>query len=119
MISNQSITLVKQLAKLFPVYFSEIGSEGVLRDVSAEIDDVTGRADSLIHFLRKQSHVESSARVVDFIEEIINFWRTKDKTHLKRFLPEDIYQQVRSSGLILMKSVLFLILFLVLKKLIM
>src|SRR4030043_1564379 len=90
--------LVKQLAKLFPVYFSEIGSEGVLRDVSAEIDDVTGRADSLIHFLRKQSHVESSARVVDFIEEIINFWRTKDKTHLKRFLPEDIYQQVKSSG---------------------
>ncbi len=90
--------LVKQLAKLFPVYFSEIGSEGVLRDVSAEIDDVTGRADSLIHFLRKQSHVESSARVVDFIEEIISFWRTKDKTHLKRFLPEDIYQQVKSSG---------------------
>jgi len=90
--------LVNQLAKLFPVYFSEIGSEGALRDVSTELDESTGRADILIHFLRKQSHVESSARVVYFIEEIINFWQTKDKTHLKGFLPEDIYHQVKSSG---------------------
>jgi pyruvate,orthophosphate dikinase len=90
---------IKQLAKLFPVYFSEIGAEGALRDVSTEIDETTGRADLLIHFIRKQSHVESSARVVDFIEEIINFWRTKDKSLLKVFLPEEIYQQVMSSGL--------------------
>jgi pyruvate,orthophosphate dikinase len=90
---------IKQLAKLFPVYFSEIGAEGALRDVSTEIDETTGRADLLIHFIRKQSHVESSARVVDFIEEIINFWRTKDKNSLKVFLPEEIYQQVMSSGL--------------------
>jgi len=90
--------LVRQLSKLFPVYFSEIGAEGTLRDVSTEIDDSTGRVDLLIHFLRKQSHVESSVRVVDFIEEIINFWQTKDKTHLKGFLPEDIYQQIKSSG---------------------
>jgi pyruvate,orthophosphate dikinase len=89
---------IKQLAKLFPVYFGEIGAEGALRDVSTEIDETTGRADLLIHFIRKQSHVESSARVVDFIEEIINFWRTKDKSSLKGFLPEEIYQQVMPSG---------------------
>jgi pyruvate,orthophosphate dikinase len=91
--------LIKQMAKLFPVYFSEIGADGVLREVSTEIDEATGRADLLVHFLRKQSHVESSARVVDFIEEVINFWRTKDKTPLKEFLPEEIYRQCKPSGL--------------------
>ncbi|MEW6002401.1 MAG: PEP/pyruvate-binding domain-containing protein [Nitrospirota bacterium] len=90
--------LVKQLAKLFPVYFSEIGAEGTLRDVSTEIDEITGRADPLIHFLRKQSHVESSARVVDFMEGVIDFWLTKDKNRLGRFLPEDIYGQINPSG---------------------
>jgi len=90
--------LVKQMAKIFPVYFSEIGAEGPLREVSTEIDESTHRADILVHFLRKQSHVESSARVVDFIEGVINFWRTKDKTPLQEFLHEHIYQQVKSSG---------------------
>ncbi len=90
--------LVKQLAKLIPAYFSEIGAEGALREVSTELDESTGRADILVHFLRKQSHAESSARVVNFIEEVINFWQTKDKTPLKGFLSEEIYQQVSSSG---------------------
>jgi len=90
--------LIKQLAKLFPVYFSEINAEGVLREVSTEIDEITGRADHLVHFLRKQSHVESSARIVDFIEEIIKFWQTKDKGPLERFIPEDIFHQITVSG---------------------
>jgi pyruvate,orthophosphate dikinase len=90
--------LVKQMARLFPVYFSEIGAEGPLREVSTEIDESTRRADVLVHFLRKQSHVESSARVVDFIEEVISFWRTKDKTGLKNFIPEEVYEQVKDSG---------------------
>ncbi len=90
--------LVKLAAKLFPVYFNEIGAEGKLREVSTEIDEITARADILVHFLRKQSHVESSARVVDFIEVVINFWLTKDKIILKDFLPEDIYNRLATSG---------------------
>lgn len=90
--------LVKQMARIFPVYFSEIGAEGPLREVSTEIDESTHRADTLVHFLRKQSHVESSARVVDFIEKVISFWRTKDKTDLKYFLPEEVYEQIKDSG---------------------
>ncbi len=90
--------LVKQLTKLFPVYFSEIGAEGKLREVSIEIDEISERRDKLIHFIRKQSHVESSARVVDFIENIIHFWKTKNKTYLKGFLPDEIYEQITSSG---------------------
>src|SRR4030043_961340 len=91
--------LIKQAAKLFPVYFSDIGAEGLLREVSTEIDELTHRDDPLVHFLRKQSHVESSARVVDFIEEVITFWQTKDKTPLKEFLPEDVHHQIKTSGL--------------------
>lgn len=90
--------LIKELARLFPVYFSEIGAEGTLREVSTELDESTGRADILVHFLRKQSHVESSARVVDFIEEVLNFWRTKDKNHLKEFLHEDVYERIKTGG---------------------
>lgn len=90
--------LIKQLAKIFPVYFSDIGAEGVLREVSTEIDEATHRADGLVHFLRKQSHVESCSRVVDFIEQVIYFWLTQDKTPLKGFLPEDVYQKIKPSG---------------------
>ena len=90
--------LVKLMTKVFPVYFSDIGAEGPLRDVSTELDECTHRTDALVHCLRKQSHVESSARVVDFIEEVIHFWRTKDKTSLKRFLPEEIYERIEDSG---------------------
>ncbi len=90
--------LVKLMAKVFPVYFSEIGTEGPLREVSTEIDEATHRADHLVHFLRKQSHVESSARVVDFIEAVISFWLTKDKTSLKGFVPEDLFARIRETG---------------------
>ena len=54
------LNLSKQLARLFPVYFNDIGAEGRLRDISTRIDEITHRRDILIHFLRKQSHVESS-----------------------------------------------------------
>ena len=36
--------LVKQLAKLFPVYFNQIGAEGLLRAVSTDVDEITGRS---------------------------------------------------------------------------
>jgi pyruvate,orthophosphate dikinase len=90
--------VIKQMVKLFPAYFSEIGADGALREVSTEIDEVTGRSDRLVHFLRKQSHVESSARVVDFIEKIIDFWRSGDKSRLREFLPDDVWQDISSSG---------------------
>ncbi len=86
------------LARLFPVYFNDIGAEGELRDISTEIDEETNRKDLLIHFLRKQTHVESSNRVVGFIEAVINFWATKDKTHVKTFVPPNIYEQIMENG---------------------
>ena len=90
--------LVKQLAILFPVYFNDIGAEGRLRDISTQIDEISGRKDILIHFLRKQSHVESSNRIIDLMEAILHFWETKDKTTLRPFVPPTIYDQIESDG---------------------
>ncbi|MFH1488020.1 MAG: PEP/pyruvate-binding domain-containing protein, partial [Pseudomonadota bacterium] len=90
--------LVKQLLRLFPTYFNEIGAEGVLRDVSTRLDEISLRKDVLIHFLRKQSHVESSNQIVGLIEAVLEFWKTRDKTPLKNFVPENLYGQIESDG---------------------
>ena len=90
--------LVKQLTKLFPVYFSQIGAEGQLRTVSTDIDEITGRSDRLIHFLRKQSHVESNNIVVTFLQAIIEYWLTRDKSYLEGLIPVEVYMDVPESG---------------------
>jgi pyruvate,orthophosphate dikinase len=90
--------LAKQLARLFPAYFNDIGAEGHLRDISTRIDEVCQRKDALVHFLRKQSHVESSNRIVDLMEAVLDFWRTKDKGVLQPYLPPNIYQEVAEEG---------------------
>ena len=91
--------LAKQFAKLMPVFFNEIGAEGQLRDVSTELDEMHKRKDRLIHFLRKQSHVESSNLIVDFIEAIFRFWQTLDKSTLAGYLPEEVLKEVTTQGL--------------------
>jgi pyruvate, orthophosphate dikinase len=90
--------LSKQLARLFPVYFNDIGAEGRLRDISTRIDEITQRRDILIHFLRKQSHVESSNRIIDLMEGVMHFWQTRDKTPLAPYLPPAIYDQIATQG---------------------
>lgn len=90
--------LTKQLMRIFPAYFNEIGAEGQLRDISTRIDEICKRKDKLIHFLRKQSHVESSNKIVSLIEAILDFWRTKSKEGLKPFLPPGIYDQIETDG---------------------
>ncbi len=91
--------LAKQFTKLMPVFFNEIGAEGELRDVSTELDEIYKRKDVLIHFLRKQSHVESSNLIVDFIKAIFLFWKTRKKHLLQPYLPEEVYNQVAVEGL--------------------
>ena len=90
--------LSKQFTKLMPVFFNEIGSEGELRDVSTELDEIHKRKDRLIHFLRKQGHVESSNLIVDFVQAIFLFWRTRNKTLLIPHIPEEVYSQVGATG---------------------
>lgn len=90
--------LVKQLLRIFPVYFTEIGAEGELRDISTKVDDLTGRNDKLVNFLRKQSHVESNSLLVPFIEDIFRFWNSGDKKLLKKHLPDEVLHDVVDSG---------------------
>ena len=90
--------LAKQFAKLMPVFFNEIGAEGELRDVSTELDEIHKRKDVLIHFLRKQSHVESSNLIVDFIRAIFIYWKTRDKEFLTPYLPAEVLTQISPSG---------------------
>jgi pyruvate,orthophosphate dikinase len=90
--------LVLQLARLFPIYFHEINAEGELRDFSSRMDDISSRRDLLIHFLRKQSHVESNSTLVTFVENIFRFWHSGNKEDIRRFLPEEVYEQVEGGG---------------------
>ncbi len=90
--------LAKQLARLFPVYFNDIGAEGGLRDISTRIDEITHRKDALIHFLRKQSHVEGSNQVLALMEETLRFWANGKKAGLKPFVPPYIYNHIAEKG---------------------
>ncbi|MBW1849824.1 MAG: pyruvate, phosphate dikinase [Deltaproteobacteria bacterium] len=90
--------LVKQLTRLFPAYFNDIGAEGKLRDISTELDEICRRKDSLIHFLRKQSHVESSNQIVGLMEGTLNFWKTGAKEGVMLFVPPNIYEQIETEG---------------------
>ncbi|MBW1805404.1 MAG: hypothetical protein JRJ06_03370 [Deltaproteobacteria bacterium] len=90
--------LVKQLTRLFPAYFNDIGAEGHLRDISTEIDEICHRKDLLIHFLRKQSHVESSNQIVKLMEATLDFWRTRKKEVLKPLVPPNLYEQIKAEG---------------------
>jgi len=92
--------LAKQFTKLMPVFYNEIGAEGELRDVSTELDEIHKRHDLVIHFLRKQSHVESSNLIVDFILAIFAFWKTRNKELLIPYLPEDMLSQIQTGGLL-------------------
>ena len=82
-----------------PVFFNEIGAEGELRDVSTELDEIHRRKDTLIHFLRKQSHVESSNLIVDFIRAIFIFWKTREREYLSPYLPAEVLSQIGTAGL--------------------
>lgn len=90
--------LVKQFAKELPVYFNEIGAEGELRDVSTDLDELTRRQDKLIHFLRKQCHVESSNLIVGFVERILHFWGTGETDGLEEHLPPEILDDLPMDG---------------------
>ena len=90
--------LAKQLARLFPAYYNDIGAEGELRDISTRIDEICHRRDPLIHFLRKQSHVESSNRIIGFMDAALNFWATRNKEPLAPFLPPNIFSQIQTKG---------------------
>ncbi|MDY0000703.1 MAG: PEP/pyruvate-binding domain-containing protein, partial [Polyangia bacterium] len=86
----------KQLLRVFPVFFNEIGAEGELRSVSTRIDEINSRRDPLCHFLRKQCHVESNPRLVHMTRAIGKYWATGDKSALQNLVPSSLYEALDS-----------------------
>lgn len=91
---SQSENLSKQLVRLFPVFFNEIGAEGELREVSTRADELCSRRDKLVHFIRKVSHVESNNMLVRFLEAAFHYWAEENKEAIKPFVPAEVYSQI-------------------------
>ena len=87
--------VAKQLLRTLPVYFSDVGAEGELRAVSTQIDELCGRRDTLMHFLRKQAHAESSNRLVAFSRAVLRYWLTLQTAGLEPYLSANTLAQVR------------------------
>jgi len=78
--------VAKQLLRTLPVYFSEVGAEGELRSVSTQVDEICQRHDTLMHFVRKQAHAESSNRMVPFSRQVLSYWLTLDPSGLEPYI---------------------------------
>ncbi len=83
---------MKQLARIFPIYFREIGAEGKLRESTTAVDEISRRQDKLIHFLRKQIHTESNNTHIALTRKIIRYWYDGRPEPLAPVLPEDVYR---------------------------
>ena len=90
--------LARQFCRMLPVYYNEIGAEGLLRDVSTQLDETHQRQDALIHFFRKQCHVESTNRIVGLARGILQFWNTGDKIHLQGLASEQVLAATHPEG---------------------
>ncbi len=88
--------VARQLLRAFPVYFNDVGAEGELRAVTTEVDEIGERRDTLMHFLRKQSHAESSNRLVDFSRAVLLYWTILDPSGLEPFLSTNTMRAVLS-----------------------
>ena len=85
---------VKQLTRIFPVYFNEIGAEGEIRNVTTNMDEISGREDKLVHFLRKQVHTESNNTLIGLTLKVFMFWSDGIKENLKSILPNNVYDGI-------------------------
>ncbi|MBA7512814.1 hypothetical protein ES705_04822 [subsurface metagenome] len=90
--------LIKQLAYLFPVYFSNIGAEGKIREITTSLDKLSYRNDRLIHFLRKQTHSESNNTHIELAKRILFFWYNGNPQPLLKYLPLDVQSELKASG---------------------
>ena len=90
---------VKQLTRIFPVYFNEIGAEGLLRDVTTKIDEISQRNDKLIHFLRKQTHTEGNNSHIQITYKIIQFWYDRNLKRLNGVIPQNVIDTIQPDGI--------------------
>mgnify|MGYP000867929835 FL=1 len=79
--------LITSLAAVFPAFYHDIGATGDIRTFTERID-TNHQMNDLVHFLRKQVHVESSSRTVSLIQRVMDFWMTGEKRPLKNMVPQ-------------------------------
>lgn len=89
---------IKQLTRIFPVYFNEIGAEGELREVTTTMDEISGRQDKLIHFLRKQVHIEGNNSHIGLTRKIFFFWYDGNAQRLKEVVPLDVFESISTNS---------------------
>jgi phosphohistidine swiveling domain-containing protein len=85
--------LIISLASIFPAFYHDIGATGDIRSFTERID-TNHKMDDLIHFMRKQVHVESSSQTVVLIQRIMEFWMTGKRTLLKNMVPPEVYDNL-------------------------
>ncbi len=85
--------LVTSLAAVFPAFFHDIGATGNIRAFTEKID-TNHQMNDLIHFVRKQVHVESSSRTVYLVQSVVEFWLSGDKTLLRGLVPKEVYNNL-------------------------
>ncbi len=81
--------LITSLAVVFPTFYHNIGATGDIRSFTERLD-TNHQMDDLVHFLRKQVHVESSNRTVILIQRAMEFWMTGDSDLLLDFVPWEV-----------------------------
>ncbi|MBN2158568.1 MAG: hypothetical protein JW807_04165 [Spirochaetes bacterium] len=85
--------LIISLASVFPAFYHDIGATGDIRAFTERID-TNHRMNDLIHFMRKQVHVESSSQTVLLIQRIMEFWMTGERELLKNMVPPEVYENL-------------------------
>ena len=85
---------VKQLTRIFPVYCNEIGAEGEIRNVTTNMDEISGRQDQLVHFLRKQVHTESNNTLIALTFDVFKFWSDGNLDLLNPILPKNVFDSI-------------------------
>ncbi len=83
--------LIISLASVFPAFYHDIGATGDIRAFTERID-TNHKMDDLIHFMRKQVHVESSSQTVVLIQRVMEFWMTGERDLLKNMVPNEVYE---------------------------
>jgi hypothetical protein len=99
---RKDFLLSYMLLRKFPVYYSDVGATGRLRDDTTEIDSWGN--DTVLYFVRKQVHVNASNYNVRLLEAVLRAWVFNDPRLMRGAVPDDVLDRLNSSLLALYSS---------------
>jgi pyruvate,orthophosphate dikinase len=92
---RRNFLLSYMLLKKLPVYYSEVGASGRIRDDTTEIDSWGN--DTVLYFLRKQVHANASNYNIYLVESIIRSWVYHDSDILRGVVPAEVLNKLDAS----------------------